>query len=293
MKMWNCKCFISKRIVTSLSITIIIIVIIVSYLYHITNPSHRFHPDLSDNNLFIAHATGSLEGYTYLNSKESLMASLENGYKYIEVDLQFTSDSVLVCVHDWEQFNKMTIPNISRKDSNLYMKVPSFKEFKSRKIYKKYTPMSFSDVIEIRKKNPFIIVTDRISDAETLNQFFEVSERRNVMVEAFSNENYLTLKKEGYTPLYSMGSFSLFKGGIQIIYSQLFRDGYEWIVADQHCSKRTLRLLKKLFGIKFALSTVNSDVFFDWHLVNDIDLVYTDNWNLKTQLNNFQNKETQ
>ncbi len=291
--MGNYKCFISKRIITSLTITIIIIVIIVSYLYHITNPSHRFYPDLSDNNLFIAHATGSLEGYTYLNSKESLMASLENGYKYIEVDLQFTSDSVLVCVHDWEQFNKMTIPNISRKDSNLYMKVPSYKEFKSRKIYKKYTPMSFSDVIEIRKNNPFIIVTDRISDAETLNHFFELSERRNVMVEAFSNENYLALKKDGYTPLFSMGSFSFFQGGIQIIFSQLFRDGYEWIVADQHCSKRTLRLLKKIFGIKFALSTVNSDVFFNWHLVNDIDLVYTDNWNLKTQLNNFQNKETQ
>lgn len=290
-KMRNCKFYISKITIISLSFIIFIIVIIL-YLYYITNPSHKLNPDLSNNNLFIAHATGSLEGYTYLNSKESLLASLENGYKYIEVDLQYTSDSVLVCVHNWEQFNKMTIPNISRKDSNLYMKTPSFKEFKSRKIYNKYTPLSFSDVIEIRKRIPFIIVTDRISNTETLNHFFEEKERMSVMVEAFSDEDYQALKENGYIPLYSMGSFSFFHGGLKIIYSQIFEDGYEWIVADQHCSKRTLRLLKKIFGIKFALSTVNSDVFFDWHLVNDIDLVYTDNWNLKTQLNNFQNNET-
>ena len=290
-KMSNCKFFISKITIISLSFIIFIIVIIL-YLFHITNPSHKSNPDLSNNNLFIAHATGSLEGYTYLNSKESLMASLKNGYKFIEVDLQFTSDSILVCVHDWEQFNKMTIPNICRKDSDIYMKIPSYEEFKSRKIYDKYTPISFSEVVEIRKKSPFIIVTDRISNTEVLNHYFEEEERRNVMVEAFSNEDYQTLKRNGYIPLLSMGRFSFFHGGIQIIFSQLFGDGYEWIVADQHCSKRTLRLLKKLFGIKFALSTVNSYAFFNWHLVNDIDLVYTDNWNLKTQLNNFQNKET-
>lgn len=270
-----------------------IIVIVLLYLFYITNPSHKFTPDLSNNNLFIAHATGSLEGYTYLNSKESLMASLENGYKYIEVDLQFTSDSVLVCVHNWEQFNKMTIPNICRKDSDLYMKTPSFEEFKSRKIYNKYTPISFSDVIDIRKRMPFIIVTDRICNTDVLNHFFEEKDRKYVMVEAFSNKDYQALKRNGYVPLFSMGNFSFFHGGLQIIFTQIFGDGYEWITADQHCSKRTLRLLKKLFGIKFALSTVNSDVFFNWHLVNDIDLVYTDNWNLKTQLNNFQNKETQ
>lgn len=258
-------------------------------LYIITNPRCVYTPDLSNSKYFIAHATGSLEGYTYLNSKESLMASLKNGYTKIEIDLQLTSDSVLVCVHNWEQFNKMTIPNICKKDSETYKKIPSYKEFKSRIIYNRFTPLSLSDVLKIQQYHPFSIVTDRISDPKILNKYFNKSIRHNVMVEAFSDEDYQALKKYGYTPMLSMGKFSLTHGGIQIIFSQLFGNKYEWIAAEQHCSKRTLRLLKKMFGIKFALATVNSEKFFSWHLANDIELVYTDNWNLKTQLNNNQN----
>lgn len=266
-----------------------LLLIVVYSFYNITNPKCVYSPDLSDSKYFVAHATGSLDGYTYLNSKESLIASLNNGYDKIEIDLQFTSDSVLVCVHDWEQFNKMTIPNICKKDSELYKKIPSYKEFKSRIIYNRYTPLSLSDVISIQTKHPFTIVTDRISDPRILNIYFKKGSRRHVMVEAFSEEDYKALKELGYTPMLSMGKFSLIHGGFQIIYSQLFGQEYEWITAEQHCSKRTLRLLKKLFGIKFALATVNSEHFFSWHLANDIELVYTDNWNLKTQLNNDQN----
>ena len=279
-----------KKCLLFISVTSALLLLMVIYLlYDITNPKCVYSPDLSDSKYFIAHATGSLEGYTYLNSKESLMASLENGYTKIEIDLQLTSDSVLVCVHNWEQFNKMTIPNISKKDSLIYKKIPSYKEFKSRIIYNKYTPLSLNDVINIQKKHPFSIVTDRISDPKILNKYFMKDVRHHVMVEAFSDKDYQDLKNSGYTPMLSMGQFSLLHGGIQIIYSQLFKQKYEWITAEQHCSKRTLRLLKKIFGIKFALATVNSEDFFSWHLANDIELVYTDNWNLKTQLNNDQN----
>lgn len=276
------------KLCISVLFTALLLIMLYSF-YNITNPRCVYTPNLSDSKYFVAHATGSLDGYTYLNSKESLMASLKNGYNKIEIDLQFTSDSVLVCVHNWEQFNKMTIPNICKKDSELYKKIPSYKEFKSRIIYNRYTPLSLSDVISIQKNHPFTIVTDRISDPRFLNKYFKKDDRCHVMVEAFSDEDYKALKESGYTPMLSMGKFSLLHGGIQIIYSQLFEQEYEWITAEQHCSKRTLRLLKKLFGIKFALTTVNSENFFSWHLANDIELVYTDNWNLKTQLNNNQN----
>ena len=264
----------------------------IGILYYITKPSHKIIPSLSDSRYFIAHATGSLEGYTYLNSKESLLSSLDNGYKYIEFDLQYTSDSIIVCVHNWEQFNKASIPDICGQDSDKYMKVPSYAEFKKRRIYGKYTPLSLQDVIQIQSQIPFTIVTDLISDVKALNNYFLKKLRRNVIVEAFSETDYKELKAAGYTPMLSLGCISIIPDGLSFICSNILNNEYEWIVAEQHSSKRTLRLLRKLFGIKIALHTVNSAAFYSWHLANDVDLIYTDNWDLKRQLNNYQDNST-
>lgn len=280
------------KIITSLLFCIVLFSIIGS-LFYITNPNLHNIPSLSDEKHFIAHATGSLDGYTYLNSKESLINSLDNGYKYIEFDLAYTSDSIIVCVHNWEQFNKATIPNITGKDSDLYMTIPTYSEFRTRMIYGKYTPLSLQDVITIQKQRPFTIVTDILCDTEALNSYFEKNIRKNVMVEAFSEEAYHSLKESGYIPMLSLGCISLLNGGFSFICSSLINNKYEWITAEQHSSKRTLRLLRKMFGLKIALYTVNSASFFNWHLGNnDVDLIYTDNWNLKKQLNNYQDNST-
>lgn len=50
----------------------------------------------------IAHAGGEVDGQIYANSLESLNASYAKGYRYFEIDLSFTSDRQLVCIHDWE-----------------------------------------------------------------------------------------------------------------------------------------------------------------------------------------------
>lgn len=281
-----------KKTYSILLISCFVLLASIGILYYITNPSHRIIPSLSDSSYFIAHATGSLEGYTYLNSKESLLSSLDNGYKYIEFDLQYTSDSIIVCVHNWEQFNKATIPNICGQDSDKYMKVPSYAEFKNRKIYGKYTPLSLQDVISIQSQIPFTIVTDIISDAKALNHYFPKNLRRDVMVEAFSEIDYKELKADGYIPMLSLGCISIIPDGLSFICSNIISNEYEWIAAEQHSSKRTLRLLRKLFGIKIALHTVNSAAFYSWHLANDVDLIYTDNWNLRRQLNNYEDNST-
>lgn len=63
----------------------------IGYLYYYTNPIKNNRPDLSDSKYFIAHATGSICGYTYLNSKESLINSLENGLGS-DFDLVYTDN---------------------------------------------------------------------------------------------------------------------------------------------------------------------------------------------------------
>ena len=54
----------------------------------------------------IAHAGGLVNGVIMTNSLEAIHSARDNGFKFIELDLSFTSDSVLVALHDWPEYNK-------------------------------------------------------------------------------------------------------------------------------------------------------------------------------------------
>ena len=261
------------------------------FLYYYTNPSENNHPDLSDGAYFIAHATGSLDGYTYLNSKESLINALDNGYQYIEVDLGYTSDSAVVCVHEWKRFNKSTIEDISENDTDRYSRVPSLEEFRQRKIYGRYTPMTLEDVIQIQKERPFTMVIDKFDIVETLNRHFDQNRRRRIMVETYSKTEFKELEAAGYIPMLSADCIS-YLNCIPFICSHLFFGRDYWVIVERTSSLRCLRLLKKMFGLKYAMYTMNSPYFFKRFLGSDIDLVYTDNWDLQRQINTFQDNST-
>ncbi len=49
----------------------------------------------------IAHGGGAVAGKSYTNSIDALNQNLQRGYGYFEIDLSFTSDGELVCIHDW------------------------------------------------------------------------------------------------------------------------------------------------------------------------------------------------
>ncbi|MEM8557419.1 MAG: glycerophosphodiester phosphodiesterase family protein [Bacteroidota bacterium] len=51
----------------------------------------------------VAHAGGGIDGQTYTNSMEALDHSAARGFVYVELDLLFTTDSTLVCMHDWDE----------------------------------------------------------------------------------------------------------------------------------------------------------------------------------------------
>lgn len=52
--------------------------------------------------LRIAHAGGAWRKRSYTNSYQALNRSLDKGFRYFELDLTFTRDQKLVCLHDWE-----------------------------------------------------------------------------------------------------------------------------------------------------------------------------------------------
>lgn len=233
---------------------------------------------LSSPDYFIAHAGGSIDGQKYLNCKEGLLQSLKNGYKYIEVDLALTSDSAVVCLHDWQHFKTLASVDIDNEPMSL-------QEFQQQKILGKFTPLTLNDVISIQKEHPFIIVTDKISNPDILNRYF-LDNRDYVMVEAFSFADYLQLKECGYTPMISISNFS--KAHIRLLFNQQLNTNtkFDWVCVDSISNINCLRALKRLFNCKIAMYTINSEPFFKEHLGKGIDLIYTDNWNLKTRSNN-------
>lgn len=247
---------------------------ITSFLWLIS-PMKRSDKDvLLNSNYYIAHATGSVEGHTYLNCREGVEHSLANGYKYIELDLGLTTDSILVCLHDWAFFHKKTISDTIDTDSPILLS-----EFKTRKLLQRYTPLTVADVLLIRESHPFIIVTDKISDADILNKVFK-NNREGVMVEAFSIYDFKELKSEGYTPMMSLGKFELSTIFWWFIYYPIkYHVKIDWICVHTSSNMKSLRILKRLFHCKVAMFSSNSPAFFNEHLGKEIDLIYTDNWN--------------
>ena len=225
---------------------------------------------LSDRNYYIAHAAGALDGYRYLNCREALIRTINNGYKYIEFDLGLTKDSVLVCLHDWKLFHKMT------SQDTLNEQPLTANEYKVRKIYHKYTPLTIEDVLIIRNHHPFVIVTDKISKVDVLNKSFK-QDRNNIMVETYTVSDYKLLNKSGYSPMLSLRSFDYYKLIKYFIFSPLIkRQKIDWICVNTNSNMKSLRILKRLFNCKVAMYTSNSPTFFNNHLGKEVDLIYTD-----------------
>ena len=140
----------------------------------------------------IAHAGGAVGGETMTNSLEALHAAHNNGYRYIELDLNFTSDSILVAVHDWAEYNE-SMGMEERGDS-----APTLAFFMSNPLPSGHTPLSADGI------NQFFLtydnlhfVTDKISDPDVLERFFPDLKERMV-VEAFNYDHYSALIDRGF-----------------------------------------------------------------------------------------------
>ena len=160
-----------------------------------------------------------------------------------------------MCLHDWNLFHKMT------SEDSLNEKPITVDEFRNRKIYRKYTPLTIEDVITIRKKHPFVLVTDKISNTVVLNKFF-TQNKKNIMVESFTLSDYLSLKKAGFTPMMSLHIFNYPQIIKYFILSPLINhQKIDWICINTKSNMKSLRMLKRLFNCKVAMYTSNSPSF--------------------------------
>lgn len=220
-----------------------------------------FSPEL------IAHAGGAIDSCIYTNSREALEQAFENGYRFIEFDLLFTNDSILVAAHSWNDFNVMT-DSAHWGDS-----VPSYDDFVSRRIYKCYTPLSAQEINIFFERHPALsLVTDKTSDPDVLQHYFPNLKERMV-VEAFSFQHYCRLKSQGYSRvLYSCMaddlSATLFGSSLGEI---------EWIALHTSAFDNTIfKFIESIADFDIALFTVDTLESIPAEYRDRVKMVYTD-----------------
>ena len=228
---------------------------------------------LSPNHL-IAHAGGVINGHTYTNSKEALINALDNGFRYIELDLYETTDSNLVCLHSLVDYRKMTSSDCEILDTMSFL---------NHKLYGKYTPMTLNDAIKIWEERPFYFVTDKISDPKILNRYFKKN-RDKVIVEAFTLDDYIQLERDGYIPMFSIMALNLRGLYLYILNSIKYGKGIPRIVTNSYVSKYVYRIYKRLGAQQIAVYSLYDEDYQKLHereylekyAGKEVDLVYVD-----------------
>ena len=216
----------------------------------------------------IAHALGCIGGNIYTNSREAMINSIEKGYKYLEVDIDSTSDGIFIASHDWELFNEIT-GHSEHKDS-----IASYKDFKQRKIYNTYTPITIQEVVDTLMNHPDIsVMTDKISDPDIIDELFgKIKER--VYVECFSEEDYFELKKRGYRVMFS--TYTAEGTSIFIIKNLLKSNGrIDFITTSTDQNFNELKKLKCIMPFQVSMFTINSEEVLEEHM-DEIEFFYSD-----------------
>ncbi|MBF0442081.1 MAG: hypothetical protein HQK54_09265 [Oligoflexales bacterium] len=158
---------------------------------------------LLDEKHFIAHAAGAMGDQLYTESLEALDSSYSRGYRLIEIDLNSTSDNVLVGIHDWQTWRE----NVDTK--LLGTGIPTKEQFFTYKPYPKLTPLDYPAIAKwFDEKKDAILVTDKTEDLEYLANNTPFRDR--LMVEVFSFEKYVeALKLNIRKPMLSYDSIRL------------------------------------------------------------------------------------
>lgn len=110
----------------------------------------------------IAHGGGAFQGYETTNSVEAIKKAIENGYKLIELDMEFSSDDKIIMLHDWDK-------TIVHYLGTSYERKISESQFLNLSIHGRFEVLTFEKLVKILDKTPDLkIVTDTKGDNQKL-----------------------------------------------------------------------------------------------------------------------------
>lgn len=211
----------------------------------------------------------------YTNSLEALENCYRGGKKFCEVDLQETSDGMLICGHGDDSelvFGTGLPPTASGMD------------FLSSRIFGEFTPLSADSLADSMRAHPdFYVITDAKTDNISVCRYLAEAFpdlRSRFIVQIQQPEEYELLRQLGFP--YIM--YPIFKtpdeqrGLIQLAVYVRKHELLALILPNGYYSPDfKLLLAEKLIGIPFVLHTLNDEWEIDYYLNNHLAVaVYTD-----------------
>lgn len=223
--------------------------------------------------VFIAHAGGSVDLHTYTNSMEAIRNSIEEGLKFIEIDLIETSDGHLVGAHDWPHFKEITDYTGTHDDVPL-----SLEQFRESKILGRYTPVTLREISALfDRHDDLILVTDKSNDFDLILEQYDHHER--LVIEVFGTRNFKIAMQKGIRYPALSTDFSddhrafIEAGNVQIIaFNTTFLNNPD-----------TLEYAREYYarGISSMVFSTSDENFIEEHVGRAATLFYTDFWNLR------------
>ncbi|MGN0711239.1 MAG: glycerophosphodiester phosphodiesterase family protein [Anaerovoracaceae bacterium] len=106
----------------------------------------------------IAHGGGSVEGYETSSSVDAVKLAIKNGFRMIELDMEFSADNKIIMLHDWDRTMETYL---GRK----YDRKLTLSEFNNQLICGHFEPLTFDKLTKLLDENPQVrIVTDTKGD---------------------------------------------------------------------------------------------------------------------------------
>ena len=241
--------------------------------------------------LYIAHAGGEIDGFTYTNSSIAINQSIKSGYKFIELDLHLNYDEYFYGFHDFDSL-------ILKDKKDLEVLDDFKKKFYNHNILKKdliiinkklkYPMILEDEIINIFKKDTSLnLVTDKTQNFEAIKNKFGFMNSR-LFIEIFSKKNYL---RSLFYPLENRVYFTRSLDFLDRLFIRFFKINnvvFDKKILKVKDTKKILIDYRKRLNINFFTYTVNIDD--DLALYSKyLQYVYTDN--ILTNYNNGEAKK--
>jgi len=203
----------------------------------------------------IAHGGGSIEGLTYTNSREALDKSYKNGFRFMEVDFEWTTDEQLVAIHSWDGF----VTKFFLKEAKQY----SYEEFISFEMINDWQQLTPEIIAQwLREHKDAYIITD--------------IKKRNIEGLKVISEKYPDIQDQIIPQIYLMEEYSQAQSlGYKNIILTLYASNYtDEEIIDFGRRQKLLAITMPLYrGYTELPSKLNREnVFVYVHTINDKEI---------------------
>ncbi|MBR9788143.1 MAG: hypothetical protein GYB40_09425 [Vibrionaceae bacterium] len=221
----------------------------------------------------IAHAGGQVNRLNYSNSYQALNENYLKGFRYFEIDLIFTSDHYLVCLHDWNN----SFFRLSGKRSTTALSLEEFSQYFSAT---ELTPCTLQGLMSWLESHPDAhIVTDVKSNniralAMIANLYPKFITR--VIPQIYDPRNLADVREAGFDKvIWTLYRFSTSKR--EILYWMGRLSGPVAVTMPQQLAREGVGSMLKQYRVTTFTHTINSECKFKmFQKEYDIDEIYTD-----------------